>query len=56
MQRWMENKISAHVPGKVAKLRGVIYDVPLAEIAQAVQGGKVVKSTKLQTVVSSPPV
>ena len=37
-----EEKISAHIPGKLAKLRGVIYYIPLAmsmdEIAQEVKG------------------
>ena len=46
-------KINAHIPGKAAKLRGVIYDVPLAmtvdEIIQEVKGGKMVKATRLQT-------
>lgn len=46
-------RISAHIPGNAAKLRGVIYDVPLAitmeEIIQEVKGGEVVKATRLQT-------
>jgi len=46
-------RISTHIPGNAAKLRGVIYDVPLAmsveEIIQEVKGGKVVKATRLQT-------
>ena len=44
----MEKKISACAPQKLAKLRGVIYDVPFAmsmdEKAQEVKGGKVVKA------------
>lgn len=48
-----EERISAHIPGTAAKIRGVIYDVPLAmtmeEIIQEVKGGKVVKATRLQT-------
>lgn len=46
-------RISAHIPGNAAKLRGVIYDVPLTmkmdEIIQEVKGGKVVKTTRVQT-------
>ena len=49
----MEKKISACAPQKLAKLRGVIYDVPFAmsmdEKAQEVKGGKVVKAARLQT-------
>ena len=46
-------RISAHIPGNAAKLRGVIYDVPLAvtmdEIIQEVKGEKMVKATRLRT-------
>lgn len=46
-------RISAHIPGNAAQLRGVIYDVPLTmkmdEIIQEVKGGKVVKTTRVQT-------
>ena len=60
------DKISAHIPGKLSKLRGVIYDVPLAmlmdERAQEVKGGKMVKAANTKKVsevrksVSSSPV
>ncbi len=45
--------MSAHIQVNAAKLRGVIYDVPLAmmmdEIIQEVKGEKMVKATRLQT-------
>ncbi|KAI2655997.1 Nucleic-acid-binding protein from mobile element jockey [Labeo rohita] len=45
-------QINAHNPGNAAKMKGVIYDVPLTmtmdEIMQEVKGGKVLKATRLQ--------
>lgn len=45
-------RINAHIPGNAAKMKGVIYDVPLTmtmdEIMQEVKGGKVLKATRLQ--------
>lgn len=45
-------RINVHIPGNAAKLKGVIYDVPLTmtmeEIIQEVKGGKVIKATRLQ--------
>lgn len=46
-------RISTHVPGNAAKLRGVIYDIPqditMEVVMKEVRGGKVVKATRLQT-------
>ena len=46
-------KISVHVPGSSAKLKGVIFDIPqditMDEVMKEVRGGKVIKATRLQT-------
>lgn len=46
-------KITVHIPGTAAKLRGVISNVPLEmsmeEVKKEIQGGKVIEVKRLQT-------